>query len=135
MARKTNKKHVYRVRFYYHSNCDVLVASDEELSREEAIDMAYGEVGHERYQQQVIDGLQEDDSPDCEEEDANTFAFDKNGKIIHLSDKVVFYNHDYNYWNAGMVKCITTTPKKATVTIATGDECINVKPSDCVIYK
>lgn len=135
MAKKANKKHVYRVRFYYHSNCEVVVASDEELSREEAIDMAYCEVGNDRYLHQIIDALQEDDSPDCEEEDANTFAFDKNGKIIHLSDKVVFYNRQYNFWNAGMVKCITTTPKKATVTIATGDECINVKPSDCVVYE
>ena len=64
-----------------------------------------------------------------------TGSGEKNGKIIHLSDKVVFYNRQYNFWNAGMVKCITTTPKKATVTIATGDECINVKPSDCVVYE
>lgn len=135
MAKKANKKHVYRVRFYYHSNCDVVVASDDELSREEAIDMAYGEVHEKAYQKQIMDSLQEDDSPDCEEKDANTFAFDKNGKIIHLSDKVVFYNRQYNFWNAGIVKCITTTPKKATVTIATGDECINVKPSDCVVYE
>ena len=129
------QKHVYRVTFYYHSNCDVLVESDEPLSREDAIDKAYHYVGNEKYQKQIAEGLIEVDTPDCAEEDAGMYAFDRNGKIIRLGDNVVFYQRTWDYWNSGTVKTITVTPKSAKVIVAVGGENITANAKDCVVYE
>ena len=132
---KEQHKHVYKVTFYYHSNCDVLITSDVPLSREEAIDKAYSEVNRPRYKQQIIEGLQEVDTPDCTEEKADTDAFDKNGRIIHAGDKIMYYSRTLDCLDAGTVKTIAVTPKKATITIANQYRCVNVPSKDCVVYE
>lgn len=58
----TKKK--YQVTFYYHTNCTVEV---EAKSEEEALALAEIEVCGDEYTEQILWGLQEDDSPDVEE--------------------------------------------------------------------
>lgn len=54
----------YKVTFYYHTNCTVTVEAENE---DEALELAENEVCDDKYTDQLLDGLQEDDSPDIEE--------------------------------------------------------------------
>jgi len=54
----------YAVTFYYHSNCTVEVEAENER---EAKEMAYSMLGGEDTTNQILEGLQEDDSPTIEE--------------------------------------------------------------------
>lgn len=60
MAKKLKK---YNVTFYYHTNLTVTVEAENE---KEALAIAEGEATHERHIPQMLEGLQEDDSPDVE---------------------------------------------------------------------
>lgn len=134
---KKQKKHVYRVTFYYHSNCDVFVDSDEELSREEAIAKAQDKRGHPKYLEQIHDGLQEVDNPDFADESARDHAFDKNGVLIECDDHVLYHDNTNNTWNAGIVYHIPEyfdKRKGARVLVATATSFISVKPKDCIVY-
>lgn len=55
----------YNVTFYYHTNVTVRVEAESE---EEALALAESEVTKESYIPQILEGLQEDSSPDVEEE-------------------------------------------------------------------
>lgn len=62
MAKKIKKEglNLYRVTFYYHTNGSVLVKASSE---EEALELAdSGDITNE----ELIEGLQEDDSPNVE---------------------------------------------------------------------
>lgn len=54
----------YEVTFYYHTNCTVTVEAENE---EEALKKAESEVCDSKYEEQIMEGLQEDDSPDVVE--------------------------------------------------------------------
>ena len=54
----------YNVTFYYHTNCTVEVEAENE---KEALRKAENEVCDDKYIEQILDGLQEDDAPDVEE--------------------------------------------------------------------
>lgn len=54
----------YQVTFYYHTNCVVEVEAENER---EAKAKAYSELNTEEVNRQIMEGLQEDDSPDVEE--------------------------------------------------------------------
>jgi len=54
----------YQVKFYYHTNLSVNVEAENE---KEALKKAEEEAGKECYIPQMIEGLQEDNSPDVEE--------------------------------------------------------------------
>ena len=54
----------YNVTFYYHTNCTVEVTAENE---EEALRAAECEVTNDEHIQEILWGLQEDDSPDVEE--------------------------------------------------------------------
>ncbi len=54
----------FEVTLYYHTNCTVTVEAEDE---DEALENAYAEVCKEEYTRQILDGLQEDDSPDVTE--------------------------------------------------------------------
>ena len=54
----------FKVTFYYHTNVTVEVEAENE---KEALFTAEDEVCKEKYNEIILDGLQEDDSPDVEE--------------------------------------------------------------------
>lgn len=54
----------YEVTFYYHTNCTVVVEAENE---EEALELAESEVCNDECEAQIMEGLQEDDSPDVVE--------------------------------------------------------------------
>lgn len=54
----------YEVTFYYHTNCTVTVEAENE---KEALRKAECEVTDDKCIQEILWGLQEDDSPDVEE--------------------------------------------------------------------
>lgn len=54
----------YEVTFYYHTNCTVTVEAENE---KEALKKAESEVCDSKYEAQIMEGLQEDDSPDVVE--------------------------------------------------------------------
>jgi hypothetical protein len=54
----------YNVTFYYHTNCTVEVEAENET---EALKKAESEVTKNEYTEQILWGLQEDDSPDVTE--------------------------------------------------------------------
>jgi hypothetical protein len=91
---REGKKYVYGVTLYYHSNCEVVVESDTELSREEAIDAAYSKVTKQKYQEQLREGLQEDDDADVATYDGEDYPFDKYGKLIEVYDHIMWHNPD-----------------------------------------
>ena len=53
----------YQVTFYYHTNCIVEVEAENE---KEALAEAETEICCEKYNEQILEGLQEDDCPDVE---------------------------------------------------------------------
>lgn len=59
---KPSKK--FEVTLYYHTNVTVEVEAEDEKS---ARDAAYAEVSGEKYTQEILEGLQEDDDPDVVE--------------------------------------------------------------------
>lgn len=57
-------KKTYNVTFYYHTNLSVSVEAENE---QDALLLAETEAAKECYVPQILDGLQEDGSPDIEE--------------------------------------------------------------------
>ena len=53
----------FNVTLYYHTNVTVEVEASNE---QEARNLAYAKVGDEKYNQQILDGLQEDSAPDVD---------------------------------------------------------------------
>lgn len=53
----------YQVTFYYHTNCTVEVEAENE---KEALDKAETEICCEKYNEQLLEGLVEDNCPDVE---------------------------------------------------------------------
>ena len=53
----------YEVTFYYHTNCVVEVEAENE---QEALELAESKVSDDKYTEQILWGLQEDDAPDVE---------------------------------------------------------------------
>ena len=100
---REGKKYVYGVTLYYHSNCEVIVESDTPLNRYEAIDAAYSKVSNQKYQEQLNDGLQEDDDADVATYNAEDYPFDKNGRLIEEHDHVMWYDQDCNCNYVGKV--------------------------------
>lgn len=62
----SSEKKKYNVTFYYHTN---LTVSVEAKSKEEALALAEAESEKECYTQDLLNGLQEDSSPDVEEDE------------------------------------------------------------------
>lgn len=60
------KKKSYNVTLYYHTNTTVRV---EAASEQEAIELARAEVSKECYTKDLLDGMQEDSSPDVNEDE------------------------------------------------------------------
>ena len=54
----------FNVTFYYHTNCTVSVMANDE---KEALRLAESEVTKDCYTNQILEGMQEDDSPNVEE--------------------------------------------------------------------
>jgi len=54
----------FAVTFYYHTNCVVEVEAEDE---KEALDLACEQVDMGVFNEQLMDGLQEDSCPDIEE--------------------------------------------------------------------
>ena len=54
----------YRVTLYYHTNVTVEVCADNE---KDAVNVARAEVSDDKYAESILEGLQEDGSPDVEE--------------------------------------------------------------------
>ena len=54
----------FNVTLYYHTNVTVEV---EAANEQEAKQMAYSQVGTDKYNQQLLDGMQEDSAPDVEQ--------------------------------------------------------------------
>lgn len=136
MARKAKKiegkKYVYGVTFYYHSNCEVIVESDTELSRKEAIDAAYSKVGDQKYQEQLRDGLQEDDDADVATYDGEDYPFDKNGKLIEVYDHIMWHDKEQDSFLVGQVfECNSDMVK---VKASWGSEC-ELFPKECTIVE
>lgn len=125
------KKYVYGVTLYYHSNCTVIVPSDEELSREEAIDAAYALVTEPIYQKEVNDGLQEDDSPDVETLSAEDYPFDKDGKLIKIHDHVMWHDPE-THENIIAEVFDTKNPEVIKAKASWGSE-YELYPTECVI--
>lgn len=122
-----NGKHVYKVTFYWHSNSTVVVASDEELSDEEAIEMARNMPQDDS---QIIGGLVEDNSPDVEEVDSEGYAFDRDGKIIRVDDHVMWTDKEWNENYVG--KVYKVDPEMVRVKASWGSEC-ELFPNECVV--
>lgn len=122
-----NGKHVYEVTFYWHSNSTVVVASDEELSDEEAIEMARNMPQDDS---QIIGGLVEDNSPDVEEVDSEGYAFDRDGKIIRVDDHVMWTDKEWNENYVG--KVYKVDPEMVRVKASWGSEC-ELFPNECVV--
>ena len=59
-----SEKKKYNVTFYYHTNLTVSVEAESE---EEALDLAEAEAMRECYTKQLLEGMQEDGSPDVVE--------------------------------------------------------------------
>ena len=55
---------LFEVTFYYHTNCTVKVEAENDR---EALDLAYLRVCDDKYTEQILEGLQEDDDPDVVE--------------------------------------------------------------------
>ena len=53
----------FNVTFYYHTNVTVEVEAENE---KEALEIAEMEVDDEKYNEQILGGLQEDNAPDVE---------------------------------------------------------------------
>lgn len=53
----------YEVTFYYHTNCTVEVEAEND---EEALDIAYLRVCDDKYTEELLQNLTEDDDPDVE---------------------------------------------------------------------
>lgn len=53
----------FNVTFYYHTNVTVEVEAENE---EDALEIAEMEVDDEKYNEQILGGLQEDNAPDVE---------------------------------------------------------------------
>lgn len=53
----------FNVTFYYHTNVTVQVEAENE---KEALEIAEMEVDDEKYNEQILGGLQEDNAPDVE---------------------------------------------------------------------
>lgn len=120
-------KHVYEVTFYWHSNSTVVVASDEELSDEEAIEMARN---MPQDNDQIIGGLQEDSTPDVEEVDSEDYAFDRDGRIIHYGDSIMW--HD-NEWDENYVaKVYEVAPEMVKAKASWGSE-FELFPDEVVV--
>lgn len=62
----SSEKKNYNVTFYYHTNVTVKV---EAQSEEEALALAESEVTKDCYTNQILEGLQQDSSPDVEEDE------------------------------------------------------------------
>lgn len=125
------KKHVYGVTLYYHSNCTVLVESDEELSRNEAIDAAYAIVTQPVYKEQLEDGLQEDDDADVETLSADDYPFDKDGKLIRIHDHVMWHDPE-THENIIAEVFDTKNPEVIKAKASWGSE-YELYPTECVI--
>lgn len=54
----------YQVTFYYHTNCVVEVEAENVI---QALNLAERKLGSEECNEQIMEGLQEDSSPDVEE--------------------------------------------------------------------
>ena len=75
-----SEKKKYNVTFYYHTN---LTVSVEAKSKEEALALAEAESEKECYTQDLLNGLQEDSSPDVEETFLNdNERFERVGEIL-----------------------------------------------------
>ena len=122
-----NGKHVYEVTFYWHSNSTVVVASDEELSDEEAIEMARNMPQDD---DQIIAGLVEDNSPDVTEVDSEDYAFDRDGKIIRVDDHVMWTDSEWGENYVG--KVYKVDPEMVRVKCSWGSEC-EMFPNECVV--
>lgn len=130
---RQSKKHVYGVTLYYHTNCKVIVESDEELSRNEAIDAAYSKVHSEKYQEQLVDGLQPDNDEDVAERNAEDYPFDKNGHLIEMYDHVMWHDDDTNRNNVGKVFDASRSDMimvKASLGIV-----YRLLPSECIVVE
>lgn len=122
-----NGKHVYEVTFYWHTNNTVTIASDEELTDEEVIELARNE---ECDTNQIMCGLQEDSSPDVVECDSEEYAFDRNGKIIRVDDHVMWTDTEWNENYVG--KVYKVDPEMVRVKCSWGSEC-ELFPNECVV--
>jgi hypothetical protein len=125
------KKHVYGVTLYYHSNCTVLVESDEELSRNDAIDAAYAIVTQPVYKEQLEEGLQEDDDADVETLSADDYPFDKDGKLIRIHDKVMW--HDPETHENIIAEVFDTSNSEVIKAKASWGSEYELYPTECVI--
>lgn len=125
------KKYVYGVTLYYHSNCTVIVESDEELSRNEAINAAYSRVTEPVYKEQLADGLQEDDDADVETLAAENYPFDKDGKLICIHDKVMW--HDPETHENIIAEVFDTSNPEVIKTKASWGSEYELFPNECVI--
>lgn len=128
MAKKENKKYVYGVTLYYHTNCEVIVESDVPLGRNEAIDAAYSKVGDEKYQKQLIEGLQEDSDADVDTHDVDDYVFDRNGKLIEVGNHVMWYDKEVDTHYVGQV--FEATGDIVSVKTSWGGE-YDLLPSEC----
>ena len=129
MVKKTQKdgKHVYEVTFYWHSNSTVVVASDTELTDEEAIEMARN---MPQDNDQIIEGLVEDSSPDVEEVDSEDYAYDRNGRIIHCKDSVMWLDTELNENTVGEV--FEVAPEMVKVKTSWGGQ-YELFPHECLV--
>lgn len=125
------KKYVYGVTLYYHSNCTVIVESDEELSRNEAINAAYSRVTEPVYKEQLADGLQEDDDADVETLSAENYPFDKDGKLIRIHDHVM-WNDPETHENIIAEVFDVKNPEVIKTKASWGSE-YELFPNECVI--
>lgn len=125
------KKYVYGVTLYYHSNCTVVVESDEELSRNEAINAAYSRVTEPVYQEELVNGLQEDYDADVITLSAENYPFDKDGKLIRIHDKVMWHDPDTTE-NIIAEVFDTSNPEVIKAKASWGSE-YELCPNECVI--
>lgn len=120
-------KHVYEVTFYWHSNSTVVVASDKELSDEEAIEMARN---MQQDNEQIIGGLQEDNTPDVCEVDSEDYAFDRDGRIIHHGDSIMW--HDSEWDENYILKVYEVAPEMVKAKASWGSE-FELFPNEVVV--
>lgn len=128
---REGKKYVYGVTLYYHSNCTVIVESDEELSRNEAIDAAYAIVTQPVYKEQLEEGLQEDDDADVETLSADDYPFDKDGKLIRIHDHVMWHDPE-THENIIAEVFDTQNPEVIKAKASWGSE-YELYPTECVV--
>ena len=132
MAKKENKKYVYGVTLYYHTNCEVIVESDVPLDRNDAIDAAYSKVGSQKYQEQLIEGLQDDSDADVATYDVNDYVFDRNGKLIEVGNHVMWHDEEADTHYVGQV--FKATGDIVSVKASWGSEC-ELLPSECTLVE